>query len=145
LDLPVRETTISAFLTEMGLADPLYDRFAGHGLTSTTYARGSSRIDFIFFDKALLPAVVRIGTLGLHEAMVSDHVMVYADLDEALLFDGQVNRPVRVPSREFMLAQADKCEIFLKQFKEIARELNFRKRTDSIEVRMGVVGPIARP
>jgi hypothetical protein len=67
--------------------------------------------------------------------------MVYADLDEALLFDGQVNRPVRVPSREFMLAQADKCEIFLKQFKEIVRELNFRKRIDSIESRMGVVGP----
>jgi hypothetical protein len=98
---------LAAFLNEMGLVDPLYERFSNQGLTPTTYARGSSRIDFIFFDKTLVPAVSRIGTLGLHEAMVSDHVMVYADLNESILFDGQIHRPVRVPNREFMLSQAD--------------------------------------
>jgi hypothetical protein len=132
---------LSAFLAETGLVDPLHDRFIGQGLTPTTYARGSSRIDFIFFDQALAPAIKRIGTLGLHEAMVSDHVMVYADLDESLLFDGQVHRPVRVPNREFMLSQADKCEIFMKAFKKLANDCNFRKRVESIEARMAAIGP----
>jgi hypothetical protein len=132
---------LSAFLAETGLVDPLHDRFIGQGLTPTTYARGSSRIDFIFFDQALAPAIKRIGTLGLHEAMVSDHVMVYADLDESLLFDGQVHRPVRVPNREFMLSQADKCEIFMKAFKKLASDCNFRRRVESIEARMAAIGP----
>lgn len=132
---------LSSFLTEVGLVDPLYDRFCNQGLTKSTYARGSSRIDFIFVDKALAPAIKRIGTLGLHEAMFSDHVMVYADIDESLLFDGQVNRPVRVPNREFMLSQADKCEIFIKAFKKLAQDFNFKKRIESIEARMAVTGP----
>jgi hypothetical protein len=132
---------LAVFLNEMGLVDPLYERFSNQGLTPTTYARGSSRIDFILFDKALVPAVSRIGTLGLHEAMVSDHVMVYADLNESILFDGQIHRPVRVPNREFMLSQADKCEIFLRAFKQAAVQCNFRKRVESLESRMSVLGP----
>jgi hypothetical protein len=71
----------------------------------------------MFFDEALLPAIKRIGTLGLHEALVSDHVMLYVDLDEKELFQGLINRPVRVPSREFILAQADKYKKFINVFK----------------------------
>jgi hypothetical protein len=42
----------------------------------------------MLFDEALVHAIKRIGTLGLHHAIVSDHVMVYADIDESLLFQG---------------------------------------------------------
>ena len=48
--------------------------------------------------------------------------MVYADLDERALFSGRINRPVMVPSREFILAQADKCEAFITTFKSLAQE-----------------------
>jgi hypothetical protein len=100
----------------------LVHKFGQEGVIMTTYARGKRHIDFIFMDQKLLPAVQRVGTLGLHEAMFSDHVMVYMDLDEKILFNGIINRPVAVPSREFMLAQADKCEKFLKLFLEIVEK-----------------------
>ena len=74
------------FLQETSLQDPLYERFKGAGLTASTYSRGSRRIDYMFFDQSLLSAIKRIGTLGLHEAIVSDHVMLYVDLDEKELF-----------------------------------------------------------
>jgi hypothetical protein len=60
---------LRVFLRETQLQDPLYDRFKNAGLTASTYARGSRRIDYMFFDPALLPAIKRIGTLGLHEAL----------------------------------------------------------------------------
>jgi endonuclease/exonuclease/phosphatase family metal-dependent hydrolase len=66
---------LNRFLTETQLCDPLYDKFQETGLAKSTYARGKRRIDFIFFDRAMVPAIKRIGTLGLHQAMISDHVM----------------------------------------------------------------------
>lgn len=126
-------TQLSNFIRNAGLSDPLCDRFYQDGVTRTTYARGSQQIDYILFDETLIPAIRAIGTLGLHEAMVSDHVMVYADLDEAMLFEGLVNRPVRVPNREFILAQADKKKIFLDAFKEKAKECRFSERARQLQ------------
>jgi hypothetical protein len=114
--------SLKKFMNELKLVDPLYDRFDGKGLVESTYSRGRRRIDFLLFDAALAPAVKRIGTLGLHHAIVSDHVMVYADIDEKELFQGRINRPVRVPTREFILAQEDKCKMFLDGFKRVATE-----------------------
>jgi hypothetical protein len=62
-------SALRTFLLETRLQDPLYDRFKNDGITASTYARGSSRIDYMFFDEALVPAIRRIGTLGLHEAL----------------------------------------------------------------------------
>jgi hypothetical protein len=125
---PKAGKSLRKFMTDLKLKDPLYDRFNGKGLVESTYSRGRRRIDFMLFDEALVHAIKRIGTLGLHHAIVSDHVMVYADIDESLLFQGLINRPVRVPTREFVLAQADKCELFVKGFKEIAVQRKFQSR-----------------
>jgi hypothetical protein len=62
-------------LQETQLQDSLYQQFHKDGLTASTYARGSSRIDYMFFDESLLQSIRCIGTLGLHKAIVSDHVM----------------------------------------------------------------------
>jgi hypothetical protein len=64
------------------MVDPLYERFNDDGLTHSTYARCKQGIDFKPFDLALQSAVKIIGTLGLHEAIISDHVMIYADVDK---------------------------------------------------------------
>jgi hypothetical protein len=82
----------------------------------------------MFFDQSLLSAIKRIGTLGLHEAIVSDHVMLYVDLDERELFQGLINRPVRIPCREFILAQADKCKKFIDEFRKLAEEQDFVRK-----------------
>jgi hypothetical protein len=34
-----------------------------------------------------------------------------------------INRPVRIPSREFILAQADKCEKFLKVVRKLTKDV----------------------
>ena len=128
------------FMLDTHLIDHLYEKF-GDELPKTTYTRGRRRIDYILFDKALVPAVDRIGCLGLHEGMVSDHVLLYADINEKALFQGIVNRPVRVPCREFVLAQADKTSKFLKFFKEKATECNFAARTYDLQRRFAANGP----
>ena len=38
---------------------------------STTYARGKYRINFILTDSAIVPTIERIGTMGLHEEIVT--------------------------------------------------------------------------
>jgi hypothetical protein len=55
---------LRAFLRETQLEDPLNDRFKNAGLTASTYACGSRRIDYMFFDPALIPAIKRIGHLA---------------------------------------------------------------------------------
>jgi hypothetical protein len=49
-------------------------------------------------------------------------------LDESKLFDGLLNRPVRVPNREFLLAQADKQMKFLKAFHSRTEQCKFKSR-----------------
>jgi hypothetical protein len=134
--------SLKKFMDELKLVDPLYDRFNGKGLVESTYSRGWRwrRIDFLLFDATLVPAVKRIGTLGLHHAIVSDHVMVYADIDEKELFQGRINRPVRVPTREFILAQADKCKMFLDGFKQIASERRFEYRVNQLYEKLQLEG-----
>ena len=131
---------LKEFITSLQLVDFFHQKYP-NDLPRSTYARGQNRIDYILFDRALIPAVSRIGSLGLHEGMVSDHVLLYADLDEKKLFQGIVNRPVRVPCREFVLAQADKCENFIKQFLEYCEECNFKSRVISLNTRLEIEGP----
>lgn len=50
-------TQSAEFIRDAGLSDPLCDRFYQDGVTPTTYARGSQRIDYILFDEALVPAI----------------------------------------------------------------------------------------
>jgi len=120
------------FVKEMSLVDPLYNKFCDNGLTTTTYARGSRRIDYILVDSILESSIKRIGTLGLHEGIISDHVMLYMDCDEKALFRGHINRPVMNPSREFVIEHADKAEKFLKTFKEYADEKKFESRAEAL-------------
>eukprot|EP00956_Cyclotella_meneghiniana_P018458 scaffold30735_cov52-Cyclotella_meneghiniana.AAC.5 len=132
---------LKEFMQEMQLCDPLYDKHYDDEITPT-YARGSKRIDYILMDECLVGAVHRIGTLGLHEAMFSDHVMVYVDIliIEKEAFEGKMNRPVRIPSREFILAQTDKCVLFLEAFKEQAQIHQFQRRAESLRDRLQAMG-----
>ena len=132
---------LKAFMDKVQLRDPLYERHYSDEVTPT-YARGTKRIDYILMDASLMGAVRRIGTLGLHQAMISDHVMVYVDLDEREAFEGQLNRPVRIPSREFILAQSDKCEKFMEVFLEQAERHQFKRRIERLSEKFKSGGAI---
>ena len=78
------------FLEEVGLEDPLHQKFHYDSLTHTTYAQGSRRINYIFVDSTILPSIRRNGTLGLHEEIISDHVMLYMDCGTRKSFSGEL-------------------------------------------------------
>ena len=110
----------------MHLIDPYSVRFKTLGLTNTTSARGSRRIDFTFVDSRILPVIKRIGTLGLHEGIISGHVMLYMDYDECSLFGGIINRPAMTPSWEFVIEHADKCKKTIDLFRKLVTEKKFK-------------------
>lgn len=130
---------LKSFIDKTQLKDPLYEKHHDQNITPT-YARGTKRIDYILMDEVLLGSVRRIGALGLHEAMISDHVMVFVDIDEKEALEGKLNRPVRIPSREFILAQSDKCQSFLEAFKEQAEIHQFKRRIESLRSRLTAAG-----
>ena len=74
--------TFQAFIKEMQLEDPLYNKFKDAGLTRTTYAHGSRWIDSIFVDSTILPASKCIWTLGLYQDIISDHVILYMNCNK---------------------------------------------------------------
>ena len=103
------------------MVDPLYEKYPDR--LQRTYSRGTKRIDYILVDKTIVPSIERIGTLGLHDGLkFSDHVFIYMDCNEKKLFNGNINRPMHHPAREFKLEQVDRVEKFIKRFRELAED-----------------------
>eukprot|EP00956_Cyclotella_meneghiniana_P044565 scaffold323242_cov103-Cyclotella_meneghiniana.AAC.1 len=73
-----------------------------------TFNDSNNRLDYIMVDPALEGAIKNIGYLGSLEGNFLDHVMAYVDFDEKKLFNGLINRPTVISSREFLLEQDDK-------------------------------------
>lgn len=114
------------FLTKSNLADVFFERFQD---SPRTYLYSDNRLDYILVDKALLPAVQRVGYLGTHEGADTDHVYSFLDMDEKTLFGVTLNRPISVHSREFLLSQDDKVQAFLEDLIPKCEEHNLSART----------------
>ena len=102
---------LKQFIEDAHLVDHFHEKFPE---PSRTYTRGKKRLDRILFDSALVGAIERIGYLGTHEGQFSDHVYAYVDFNEKKLFRGEINRPVDLYSREFLIEQTDKMVAFQK-------------------------------
>ena len=113
------------FIITNGLADPFFDRFQS---SPPTYIHGTKRIDYILMDPSLTGAIKRIGYLGTHEGIFSDHVMAVMDMDERTLFTGLLNRPPPKHSREILIAQDDKVHAFLHTAKAQLVEHEIQRR-----------------
>ena len=120
--------TFKSFIDELQLEDPHYTKGGDLGIAQTTYARGRKRIDFILVDRTIVPSIKKIGTLALHEGIVSDHVMLYMDCDETQLFGRIINQPVLNPSRELVIEHADKCASFIEKFRADVNAREFPAR-----------------
>jgi hypothetical protein len=121
-----KDPGLTTFLQHSGLSDPFYDKFE---IIPPTYQFGRSRIDYIFVDPALTPAISHIGYLGTHEGILSDHVMAYIDFDEAKLFSGLINHPPPFRAREITIEQADKVQTFLNELLPALEAHNIASRT----------------
>jgi hypothetical protein len=121
-----KDTDLGDFLLRTSLSDPFYERFQ---ITPRTYLYGSSRIDYIFADPALISAISRVGYLGSHEGAPSDHVMAYVDLHEKRAFAGILNRPPPFHSREILIEQEDKVQAFLRTLRPLLESHKMASRT----------------
>ena len=117
---------------ETNLVNPLHQKHGHNGIVPTTFSRGKGRIDVILVNNTSVPAIKRIGTLGLHEGIILDHAMLYMNCNETRLFSGIINRPVLNPSREFVIKHADKCEKSVDKFCEYAEEKKFAERIPTL-------------
>ncbi len=59
-------------------------------------------------DLTLVRAISYIRYLATHKGALLDHVYVYVDFYQKMLFKGIINRSVEVHSKEFQLKQTDK-------------------------------------
>ena len=66
-------------------------------------------------DPALEESTMVIGYLGTHDGALSDHVYAFVGFDEESLFLSQINYPVDVHLREFMIEQRDNMVEFIKE------------------------------
>ena len=57
-----------------------------------------------------LKSVKKLGSLGLHEGLISDHTMQWPDFEVTGLFGGQLYNPVLPSERQFMLSNIKKQE-----------------------------------
>jgi hypothetical protein len=73
-------SSIRKWMINTGLLDPITER---HGLEGQprTYARGSSRIDYIFITPGLYEYTTKCGILPLHNIIDSDHRALLIDID----------------------------------------------------------------
>ena len=62
------------------------------------------------------------GSLGLHEGLISDHTMQWADFEVTGLFGGQLYNPVLPSERQFMLSNIKKQEFQAKLIDLLERE-----------------------
>ena len=131
------------FVKEMHLVDSYYEKFKTLGLTGTTYAQGSWRIDFILIDSTILPVIKQIGTFGLYEGIISDHGMLYMDCDEQLLLGGIIDQPVMTKSREFVIEHdANKYRRFLDLFCKLVTEKKFKARVENYAMNLQYTAPV---
>ena len=128
----------ASFLNEAGLDDPFFDKFQ---ISPPTYIRGTQRLDYIFIDPALSSSLVRIGYLGTHDGVMSDHVMMLADFDEQGLFSGVLNRPPPRHSREILIEQTDKVQAFMHTLIQRIKEINLQQRVYDLVPDFSDTGP----
>lgn len=114
------------FIHTTGMCDPFYDKF---NISPPTYIYGTKRLDYILMDPTLTGAITRIGYLGTHDGVLSDHTMAVMDMCEHTLFAGILNRPPTRHSREILIAQADKVQAFLQTLHPLLKEHEVERRT----------------
>lgn len=85
----------------------------------TTRLGSKTAIDYMVATDGLLPFIRRTGHLALHEGIVSDHIMLWADIDIKGFFGGEGPSITPPQAREFNSSNVVMRNKFLQELKEI--------------------------
>ena len=137
-DFRGKDKIFTSFLNEAGLDDPFFDRYQ---ISPPTYIRGMRQLDYIFIDPALSPSLVCIGYLGIHDSVLSNHVMMLADFDERKLFSGFLNHPPPRHSQEILIEQTDKVQAFMLTLLPCLKASNMQQHVYDLVPQFADTGP----
>ena len=76
--------------------------------------------------------MARVGYLDTHEGADIDHVYTHLNFYTDRLFQGIINRPLNLHSRDFLIHQADKVQVFLEALLPLVKHQYVKERTESI-------------
>lgn len=136
----IDESRLESFIKQHGLIDLVAD--TNNGKPPRTYVRGVRKIDFAFGDSHVRKAVVKAGSLGLHDGVsLSDHTMQFIDLDCKILFGIDTNTPYATYEREFKLKDAKKKAAFIEKLTAIYKHQKIPERVQQLALQLSKQGP----
>ena len=94
-----RDGELAEFLLETQLED--VHQSQQQTTPTTTYSRGTKRLDYIFTSHPLLGTIRMPGYLAIHDAIISDHRMCYMDVNMITFLGGNINQILRPYQRIF--------------------------------------------
>lgn len=112
-----------------------------HHEESFSTFRARMRTDYILMNQALLPYVTAASQLDMHGGNILDHVALLMNIDEQQLFQGWLHCLVEQQSQEFILAQEDKCALFMANGDKIFTHQNFMCQIGKVACNIATHGP----
>ena len=129
----------SQFLVENNLHN-VHDNIMS-SLPPTTRIGSSDRIDFIAASEGVLKHVTDAGYGALHDGIISDHLLLWIDLDMQSYFGGKGPAIVPPQAREFSFDNVQMREKFITELKIIHEHQRIEHRIRSLEMSFRIHGP----
>ena len=102
-------------------------------MAPTTYLRGHRRIDFVFASESLLPHLRRSGHLDILDAIPSDHVGIWLELDGTELFRGVTEKIGSIPQKPFTMRDTSKLKMFIEIMEEHLVSKKVERRLERLQ------------
>ena len=121
---------MAEFLLETGLED--IHKMKQQETPTTTYARGTKRLDYILVTPDLVQTVRRAGYLPVHDGVIADHRLCYIDCNLVEFLGGNVNNIIRPHMRLFKCDDKARCKIFITELKQHMERNKTKERITKI-------------
>ena len=82
---------------------------------TTTYSRGTKRLDYIFTSHHLLGTIRKSGYLAIHDVITSDHRMCYINVNMITFLGKNINQILRPYQRVFKCNNKARSEVFVQE------------------------------
>jgi exonuclease III len=134
------KSKLKQFLTNNQLLDVHEEHH--NNLPGTTRSGSNARIDHIFCTPDILQYITRSGYLALHDAIISDHIMLWIDFDSTRYFGGPPPTRIIPPAREFSYDNEKYKQAFLRELATIHNHQRIPQRINKLALAFKIHGPM---